>query len=180
VFTDSAGMTLAYARSRCVRKMLAICADRRQPGSDHIVWRICCSPAHRIVEDKEYEITNDGTDVHDRRRRIRRTVQIRLSIRRVVSGKAGREGPVGHVSFHFRLYTVRVQSLDMHKMSRRLVHEGFVRNVRSEMHNATQERVGVNSHGANSHAMRTEKPTAVKPILRWTITRRYIMVRELS
>jgi hypothetical protein len=41
VFTDSAGMTLAYARSRCVRKMLAICVDRQQPGSDHIVWRIC-------------------------------------------------------------------------------------------------------------------------------------------
>lgn len=73
------------------------------------------------MEDKEHEITNAGTDVYDRRRRIRRTDQIRLSCRHVVGGKTSREDPVGHVSFHLRVCTVRVQSLEMHKTSRRLV-----------------------------------------------------------
>jgi len=48
-------------------------------------------PAHRAVKDKEQEMTNAGTDVYDRRTRIRRTTHFRLSswaVRRAGKGQS--------------------------------------------------------------------------------------------
>jgi hypothetical protein len=62
---------------------------------DHPVWRMLfetpqCAVRAGCEDDKEYAITNAGTNVYDRQVRIRRTSHIRISIAMWPADKHGR------------------------------------------------------------------------------------------